>query len=208
MLKNLFGLRSSPPGAGHANLPQSDMQDSDVQQMVEILSSASSIMPFTEAEAKIATAYMIGRQFAEGDIIIHEGNRADLDYMLWILDGEATYEAMTAVASQSVTITVLGVGGTLGAMSLIDGSPRVLQGVAAMPTRCAMLTQAQLEKLCLEHPQVGVKLMSVICLIVSLTLRDLTEKFKRYIRLNSALNDELRESMPMPSLSSAPNNKS
>jgi hypothetical protein len=40
-----------------------------------------------------------------------------------------------------------------------------------------------------------------------LTLRDLTEKFKRYIRLNSALNEELRESMPMPSLSSAPIDK-
>ncbi len=208
MLKNLFGLRSSPPSAGQADLLHSNMQDSDVQQMVGILSSASSVMPFTVAEAKIATAYMIGRQFVEGDIIIHEGNREDLDYMLWILDGEATYEAMTAVASQSVTITVLGVGGTLGAMSLIDGSPRVLQGVATMPTRCAMLTQAQLEKLCHEHPQVGVKLMSVICLIVSLTLRDLTEKFKRYIRLNSALNEELRESMPMPSLSSTPIDKS
>jgi CRP/FNR family transcriptional regulator, cyclic AMP receptor protein len=208
MLKNLFGLRTSPSGASKADLHHSDMHDSDAQQMVEILTSATSIMPFTVAEAQIAAAYMIGRQFAEGETIIHEGNRADLDYMLWILDGEATYEAMTAVANQSVTITVLGVGGTLGAMSLIDGSPRVLQGVAAMPTRCAMLTQAQLEKLCREHPQVGVKLMSVICLIVSLTLRDLTEKFKRYIRLNNALNEELRESIPMPSLSSSPADKS
>ena len=34
--------------------------------------------------------------------------------------------------------------------------------------------------------------MSVICLIVSMTLRDLTGKFKCHVRLNNVLNAELR----------------
>lgn len=200
MLKALFGQRGSEPDSSFDSAAQHTLSPYDAQAMAEILCAAATVMPFTAAEARIVTSYMAARQYDERQIMIEQGTKTNVDFMLWVLEGEATFEAITPGTGEAVTVTVLGVGGTLGAMSMIDGGSRSLQGVASEPTRCAMLTRAQLQKLCREQPAVGVKLMSVICLIVSLTLRDLTGKFKCHVRLNNVLNAELRglQSARMP----------
>lgn len=192
MLKALFGQRCSPPESTFDAADHRTLTPADTDALVDILCGAAVLMPLNAADAKIAASYMAARQYRDREIIIEQGDKAHVDFMLWVLDGAATFEAVTPGSGESVTVTVLGVGGTLGAMSLIDGAARSLQGVASEPTRCAMLTRAQLQKLCREHPAVGVKLMSVICLIVSMTLRDLTGKFKCHVRLNNVLNAELR----------------
>lgn len=169
------------------------MAGHDQQLVVDILCAAESMMPFTTAEAKIAATYMSARNYRDRDVIIQEGRRTNLDYMLLILDGEATFEALSGGGpSKPITVRVLGPGAVVGTMSMFDGEPRSLQGTASMPTRCAKLTSTQLQTLCREHPQVGVKLMAVICLNFSQTLRELTTKFKTHVRLNNVLNDELR----------------
>lgn len=187
ILKELFGFDSTES----AVVPDA-LSGTDKQTLVDILCDAATMMPFTAAEAKTAVAYMLLRSFREGEVIIAEGSRTNLDYMLWVLEGEATFEAFAGSgAGRSVTVTVLGAGSALGTMSMVDGEPRSLQGIASMPTRCAMLTRSQLKKLCRDHPQVGIKLMAVLCLIFSQTLRNLTTKFKCHVRLNNALNAEL-----------------
>ena len=187
MLKELFGLEST-----ESVVVPDVLSGTSKQLMVDILCGAPTMMPFTMAEAKIAAAHMSLRCYSERELIIREGSRTNLDYMLWVLEGEATFEAFAGSgAGKPVTVTVLGAGSALGTMSMVDGEPRSLQGVASMPTRCAMLTRSQLKKLCGDHPQVGIKLMAVLCLIFSQTLRSLTTKFKCHVRLNNALNAEL-----------------
>jgi CRP/FNR family transcriptional regulator, cyclic AMP receptor protein len=161
------------------------------------LREAKSIVPLTQQEAKIAASYMRARQYATGQIIIKEGDKTSTNYMLWILDGEATFEASAAQESGPIVVTVLGAGTALGEMGLMDGAARSLTCTASAPTRCAVLTRLMLQNMCTDHPEVAAKLMSIICIGISARLRDLTDKFKRYVRLNNAMNQELRESMPM-----------
>ncbi len=187
MLKAFFGSNSEALQIMHAALTGYDRQ-----LMVDILCGTASIMPLTESEAKIAAEHMSSRSYRQGEILIEEASRTRLDYMLWILEGEATFEALAGGGmSKPVIVRVLGPGSEVGTMSMFDGEPRALRGAANTPLRCAMLTRIQLKAMCEQYPQVGVKLMAVICLNFAMTLRELTTKFKVHVRLNNALNAEL-----------------
>jgi CRP-like cAMP-binding protein len=148
-------------------------------------------------EAKIAASYMRARQYADGDVILKEGDKSSTNYMLWILDGEAIVEALSTSLNNPITVTVLGPGTTLGELSLMDGGMRSLTCTASGNTRCAALTKRMLQNMALDHPEVATKLLSIVLIGISMRLRDLTEKLKRYVRLNQTMNEELRETMTM-----------
>jgi CRP/FNR family transcriptional regulator, cyclic AMP receptor protein len=194
MLQRIFGQRtkSTPKPTAAANA----LLSLDVDLLMGFLSAAGSIIPLSQQETAVAASYMHLREYATGTVILKEGDRANVDYMLWILEGEATFEA--AVHERSpFTVTVLGPGTALGEMGLMDGAARSLTCTVTAPTRCAILTKLKLQTMCRQHPEVAAKLMSIICIGIAVRMRDLTEKFKRYVRLTNAMNEELRESMPM-----------
>lgn len=200
MLKKIFGARAAATAAPSDASSAKELQILDAELLVGFLCEAKSIVPLTQQEAKIAASYMRARQYTTGQVIIKEGDKTNANYMLWILDGETTFEASGAHESGPIVVTVLGPGATLGEMGLMDGAARSLTCTASAPTRCAALTRLMLQNMCADHPEMAAKLMSIICIGISVRLRDLTEKFKRYVRLNNAMNEELRESMPMQTL--------
>jgi CRP/FNR family transcriptional regulator, cyclic AMP receptor protein len=200
MLKKIFGVRAASTVAPSDASSAKELQVLDAELLVGFLREAKSIIPLTQQEAKIAASYMRARQYATGQVIIKEGDKTNTNYMLWILDGETTFEAAAAHESGPIVVTVLGPGTALGEMGLMDGAARSLTCTASAPTRCAVLTRLMLQNMCADHPEVAAKLMSIICIGISARLRDLTEKFKRYVRLNNAMNQELHESMPMQRL--------
>jgi CRP/FNR family transcriptional regulator, cyclic AMP receptor protein len=197
MLKKLLGSRepsaTQPPDAA-ALL---EMEALDASRLIEFLCTAECITPMSRQEAKIASSYMRARQFSDGDVILKEGDKSNTNYMLWILDGEAVVEALSTNLSSPITVTVLGPGTTVGELSLMDGGVRSLTCTASGSTRCATLTKRMLQNMAQNHPEVATKLMSIIFIGVSVRLRDLTEKLKRYVRLNETMNEELRETMTM-----------
>ena len=80
MLKALFKLDSALPPTG-----LNPLMAPDKPLMVDYLCNAASLMPFTQSEANIASSYMSACSFREGQILIEEGSRIELDRMLWIL---------------------------------------------------------------------------------------------------------------------------
>ena len=172
----------------------------DVELLTGFFCDTTSVLPMSRQEAEVATRYLCARTYHVDEIIIQAGEKVHTDYMLWILDGEASIETRIHKAAAPVFMTVLGMGSALGEMGLIDGSIRSVNCIASAPTRCAILTKKMLRELCEDHPAVAAKLMSVICIGVSVRLRDITEKFKRYVQLNRALSDELNELTPLEEL--------
>ena len=109
--------------------------------------------------------------------------------MLWILQGEATFEVLAGRdTSKSVMVKVIGAGMAFEIMTLFDGQARSLRGIASVPSRCALLSSAQLQALHQAHPRVSVKLMAVIYLNFSQSLRELTTKFKCHVQLSNVLH--------------------
>ena len=152
MLIALFRTNATLPQQTHALLTSADNQ-----QMVRLLCSAASLMPFTQSEVNIATSYMSARSYREAQNMFAEGSQKEPDCMLWILQGEATLEALADTGtSKSVMVKVIGVGMAFEIMTLFDGQARSLRGIASVPTRCALLSSAQLQALHQAHPRVGV----------------------------------------------------
>lgn len=200
MFKKILGAREPSDALTDEASKQRDMEALDAELLTGFLCSAECITPMTKSEAKIAASYMRARQYADGDIILKEGDKTSTSHMLWILHGEAVVEALSVSASNPITVTVLGPGTTLGELSLMDAGPRSVTCSAAGATRCAVLTKRMLQNMLQEHPEVASKLMSLIFISVAVRLRDLTEKFKRYVRLNDTMTEELRDFIPAKTL--------
>ena len=187
MLINIFKNQAST-----ASLVEYPLSPADQQALVKVLCSAESSMPFTTSEAKIAATYMSRKSFSIGEVIVREGDKTELDHILWVLEGEATYESSAGGGtSRPVTVLVVGEGVALGIMSAMDGEPRPFNAFASMPTRCALLTKPHMRRLFAEQPQVGIKLMAAMCRILSHSFRCLSTKLKGQVRLNDALRAEL-----------------
>lgn len=160
---------------------------------VRFLCRNDSVMPLSPEEAVQVARYLLPRQYRPGEVLVRQGDE-QCNYMLWILQGDATIEAITASPLDPLTITVLQPGSTLGEMGLMDGSRRSVTCTASSAVRAAILTRQALRTLSVRHPEIAVKLMSLVCMGISVRLRDVTDKFKRYVMMTHAMRDELLQS--------------
>jgi CRP/FNR family transcriptional regulator, cyclic AMP receptor protein len=198
---DFFSKAPQKPAPRPADLPGvMPLNALDVELLAGFFCKTTSVLPMSKQEANIAARYFCARSYQVNEIIIQAGDKVYTDYMLWILDGEASIETKVRTADAPIYMTILGVGSALGEMGLIDGSIRSVSCIASAPTRCAILTKNMLQALCDDHPAIAAKLMSIVCIGVSVRLRDITEKFKRYVQLNRALSDELNALTPLDSL--------
>jgi CRP/FNR family transcriptional regulator, cyclic AMP receptor protein len=182
------GDGSAAPGGHPAHL-----NESDLALAVQFLGRKDSVMPLSPQEAAQVARYLLPRQYKPGEVLVREGDTQS-NYMIWILHGDATIEAVTAGPQEALTMTVLQPGSTLGEMGLMDGSKRSVTCTASSAVRTAILTRQSLRTLSSKHPEVAVKLMSLVCMGISVRLRDVTEKFKRYVVMTYAMRDELLHS--------------
>lgn len=171
------------------------LNEFDLTLAVQFLCRKDSVMPLSPQEAGQVARYLLPRQYQPGEVLVREGD-ARSNYMLWILHGDATIEAVTANPQDLLTMTVLQPGSTLGEMGLMDGSKRSVTCTASSAVRAAILTRQALRTLSSRHPEVAVKLMSLVCMGISVRLRDVTDKFKRYVMMTHAMRDELLQSVP------------
>jgi CRP-like cAMP-binding protein len=176
--------------AGAASGQPARLNETDRALAVLFLCRRDSVMPLSAADAEVVARYLLPRQFRPGEVLLREGD-AKSNYMLWILEGDATIEAVTDGPLDSITMTVLQPGSTLGEMGLMDGSRRSVSCTASSAVRTAILTRQSLRALAARHPEVAVRLMSVVCMGIAVRLRDVTGKFKRYVLMNHAMRDEL-----------------
>jgi CRP/FNR family transcriptional regulator, cyclic AMP receptor protein len=194
MLKRILGVREPSAAAATDSTKQREIESFDAELLTGFLCDAKCITPMTKSETRIAISYMRSRQYADGEVILREGDKSNTSHMLWILHGEALVETLTSSKSNPITVTVLSPGSTLGELSLMDGGTRSVTCSAAGNTRCAILTKLMLQNMLQDHPEVASKLISIIFISVANRLRDLTEKFKRYALLNDSMAEELRDS--------------
>lgn len=192
-------LASSPASAksdadAQASLPAArSLGDTDRKLVIGFLCRSDSVMPLTRQDAGVIADFLLPKRFSAGELILREGDSRS-NYMLWILEGDVTIETDTISPMDSITMTVLQPGSTLGQMGLMDGQKRSASCTASSPVRAAILTRQSLRTLSATHPDVAVKLMSVIGMDVAVRLRDVTDKFKRYIMMTHAMRDEMLES--------------
>jgi CRP/FNR family cyclic AMP-dependent transcriptional regulator len=132
----------------------------------------------------------------EGDTFIREGDTRHTDFMVLILDGEVTVETIVVSRTEPATVTVLGRGGLVGELGLLDGEPRSASCTASTQLRCAILSRQALEDLMEDNPRVGGKLMLAVALRIAERLRSNADKLKMYVKLTQAMQQEISHRTP------------
>lgn len=199
LAKWLENRASTLPVKSHINAPAPAsahppaLNSLDQVLAVQFLCRKDSVMPLSPQEAVQVARYLVPRQYQSGEVLVRQGDE-QCNYMLWILQGDATIEAVTANPLDPLTMTVLQPGSTLGEMGLMDGCRRSVTCTASSAVRAAILTRQALRTLSSRHPEIAVKLMSLVCMGIAVRLRDVTDKFKRYVMMTHAMRDELLQS--------------
>ncbi len=166
---------------------------------VEILQNSRTLMPLSHSEASLVAQHLQSRRYIFDEVILRAGDKSNSDYMLWILEGQAVVEAVSESPKNPVMVTVLESGSTVGEVGLLDGMARSATCTAGSALRCAMLTRSSLLQLSASHPEVAIKLVMIISFSVTARLRDVTDKFRRYVLMANAISEELMfASLPKP----------
>lgn len=101
--------------------------------------------------------------------LLKEGDAGD--FLILILTGSV--EVTKTISTGEVKlISQVGVGATLGEMSMIDGCPRFASCVTVLPTDFAVLTRETLNDVLLQMPRLGNKLLLTLLQTMSIRLRD------------------------------------
>jgi len=124
---------------------------------------------FQADELGIVARYMNFIEINKGEILFKEGDKGD--YVCFVADG--TLEVVKqAVTGESVVITELSRGRSIGEMSVIGDFPRSATVKALGEAKLIVLTQRSFESLLEEEPKIGIKVLKGISRLLSLSLRD------------------------------------
>jgi CRP-like cAMP-binding protein len=167
------------------------------ERAAEMLTAPTALMQLTPKEARTVVAYMQPHRIAEGTTFIREGDKEHTDFMLLLLDGEVTIETIVVSRTEPITMTVLGPGSIIGEMGILDGAPRSASCTATTDLRCAILSRDALNRLMNDDPRTAAKLLLAVSTRIAGRMRENQEKLKLYAQLTQAMNEELRELMPL-----------
>jgi CRP-like cAMP-binding protein len=158
-----------------------------------LLRTHTASFDLSDAEARVVAGYMGLVFFPRGATLFREGDRTNTQHMLLLLTGEVAVDTADATKHGAVAISVLGPGNLIGEMGVLDGSPRSAQCSAATAVQAASLTRTSLQRLIVEHPAIGAKLMVAIAQRIAERLRGLSDQLELYGQLNASLQAKVQQ---------------
>ena len=125
-----------------------------------LLITEGALVELSAADAREVVSYMRPERIKAGEVVIREGESTRNDFMALVLDGEVTVENSVAAAHDSMVVSILGPGGLIGDMGIIDGGPRSASVEAAEATVCALISREDLLAYIAEQPAFALELMA------------------------------------------------
>ncbi len=159
-----------------------------------LLITPSALEELSLQDALEVVDYMDPLSIRAGAVIMREGEAVDNDHMLLVVDGELSVEKNALQpGNERLVVRLMGPGGLIGELGLLDGSPRSASCVATTDMLVAVLTRASFLRLLQERPRVGARLLLAISKRMADHLRETTRKLELFAKMNRALSDELMQ---------------
>jgi CRP/FNR family cyclic AMP-dependent transcriptional regulator len=95
------------------------------------------------------------KTFAASEMIFEEGDRGDVLFVIQAGEVELTRRTLTG----RHTVANLGPGEFFGEMSVVLAEPRTARATAACEVRLLQLDGAVLESMCLDRPEIGIRII-------------------------------------------------
>jgi len=113
-----------------------------------------------------------------GETVFEEGDNGD--YVCFVVEGSLDVLKKTG-EGESVVISTLKKGGSIGEMAVIDQLPRSATVKAITKTTLLTLSQEKLNYILAEHSGIGVKILKGIARLLSMNLRKTSSRLADYM---------------------------
>ncbi len=133
---------------------------------------------FSREDISILAGYMDVYRAQAGETIIRENDGGD--FMLLVIEG-AVDIFKKSMRGEQQHMTNVGLGMTLGEMSMIDGEPRFATCIVTEPTVFAVLHREDMAKIILDHPSLGSKILVKLVSMLSSRLRQTSARLLQYM---------------------------
>lgn len=165
----------------------------DKTKIAELLLTPDALVTLSLDDAKTIVSYMLLTRYPQGAVVF-KANQVDKasDYMLLVLEGDVLIETMSSGDSSAV-VNLLSSGHLIGEMGVIDGEPRSATCTAQTDIDVAMLSRRDLERLLLEHPQLGARFVLAIAKRLADRIRQGNQKLLMLNQVNEAMQQEMKE---------------
>ena len=133
---------------------------------------------FEPNELEIVARYMNYIEINKDEILFREGEKGD--YVCFVVDGTLDV-VKKSMAGESVVITELSRGRSIGEMSVLGDFLRSATVKAHTEAKLIILTQRNFELILEEYPKIGIKILKGISRLLSLSLRDTSGRLADYM---------------------------
>lgn len=134
--------------------------------MAEELSTLTSL---TKEEIMKISGFFDCRAVSENEVLWKEGDKCG--YVGFIASGRVKISKETEFKGNQVVLGIYGTGSFIGALCILDDSPRVVTAETLEETSLMIITKENFNKLMNTHPELWGKLIKGILLSVSKRLK-------------------------------------
>jgi CRP/FNR family cyclic AMP-dependent transcriptional regulator len=113
-----------------------------------------------------------------GEIVFEEGDRGD--YVCFVVEGSLEVEKKTE-SGESIVISSLSRGRSIGEMAIIDDLPRSATVKAKDKSTLLTLSREDFDYLLAKHPDIGVKILKGLARLLSMNLRKTSNRLAEYM---------------------------
>lgn len=166
-------------------------KDAKKENAAQLLITKTALADLNASDARVVVSFMQPKRFKLGTVFIKEGEASHTDFMMLILDGEVLVQNEVASADDSMVMSIIGPGGMIGEMGVLDGAPRSATCTAIADVLVAILSRDALLKIIDHNAPVAARLMLAISKRLSDRLREANRKIKTLGGLSRALQQEL-----------------
>jgi CRP-like cAMP-binding protein len=158
---------------------------------IDLLMQAAPLVGMSRTEAEAVIDVMKPLHVLADTLLFEEGDAADNDYMVLVLEGQLRAVSSSGIPDGEVVITVVGAGSLLGEMGVIDGGPRSASCTALTDVKLGVLSRAALLGLIDSHPTVAGRMMLGISTVLTGRLREGNRRLRTLSQVSRALQMEL-----------------
>lgn len=147
-------------------------------ELCTMIERAQMFQDFARSDIETLAKYARAYEVEKGNAIFREGEKGT--YLCIVIDGKVDVLKETD-ARERKKITTIRAGKTMGEMSMLDDLPHSATTVAAEKTTLVLITRNNFDKMTLEHPALGIKIIRRIARLISLRLRQTTGVLLDYL---------------------------
>lgn len=148
------------------------------ERLADHLTQVSIFTGLTPEEMQAIEKYMFFSKVEPGEFVFREGEKGD--YVCFVATGTLDVIKFNNNA-QPVVIASLSKGGSIGEMALIDKLTRSASVRARAASSLIVLTRKGFDLILKLHPEIGIKILKGIALLLSTNLRKTSDKLAEFM---------------------------